>query len=84
MPRLCAIHGRAAGEPVIILVTLIGSEFGFSFDTIPGLTYEVQYADSLEDPVWQMLQSALGDGSTKTITNSVSETSRRFYRLKLQ
>ena len=79
-----ALSGRAASEPVMVLLAFDGSGFAFSFDTIPGVAYEVQYTDSLENPLWQTLQSGMGDGLAQTITNSVSETAQRFYRLKLQ
>jgi PKD repeat protein len=78
-----AISGRAASSPAMMLLTLDGPDFAFSFDTVPGLIYEVQYTESLEDPVWQTLESVAGDGTTKTLTNVVSETSR-FYRLMLE
>jgi PKD repeat protein len=76
--------GRAAGQPVIILLTLNGSDFAFSFDSVPGLGYSVQYKESLDDPVWQTLQSVAGDGTRKTITNSVSVTERLFYQLRVE
>jgi hypothetical protein len=76
--------GRAANPPVIVLLTLSGSEFAFSFDTVSGLGYAVQYKDSLEDSVWQTWQSITGDGTRKTITNSVSTTTRRFYQLRME
>lgn len=76
--------GRAANPPVIVLLTLSGSEFAFSFDTVSGLGYAVQYKDSLEDSAWQTLQSLAGDGFRKTITNSVSTGARRFYQLRVE
>ena len=76
--------GRAVGQPVIILLTLNGSDFAFSFDTAPGLDYSVQYKESLDDAVWQTLQSIAGDGTRKVITNSVSVAERHFYRLRVE
>jgi PKD repeat protein len=78
------ILGRAAETPAIVLLSLSGSAFAFSFGTTPGLAYVVQYKDSLDDPAWQILQSLPGDGTTKTITNSLSTPSQRFYRLVVQ
>jgi hypothetical protein len=77
------IMGRAATAPVIVLLTLNDSDFAFSFDTVLGINYVVQHKDALDDPNWQTQQSVPGDGTMKTITNSIS-TSRRFYRLLLQ
>jgi PKD repeat protein len=76
--------GRATGQPVIVLLTLNDSDFAFSFDTVPGLDYSVQYKASLDDAVWQTLQSVAGDGTRKVITNSVSVTERRFYQLRVE
>jgi PKD repeat protein len=78
------VVGRAATAPVIILLTLSGSEFAFSFETVAGLGYAVEYKDSLNDPAWQTLQSVAGDGTRKTVTNSVSATARRFYQLRVE
>ena len=40
--------------------------------------------ESLDDAVWQTLQFVAGDGMRKVITNSVSVTERRFYRLRVE
>ena len=79
-----AIMGRATGTPLVVLLSLNGSDFRFSFDTAPGLSYAVQYKDSLDEPAWQALQSVAGDGTLKTITNSLAAPSQRFYRLLVQ
>jgi PKD repeat protein len=79
-----AIVGRVASAPTIVFLTLNGSEFMFSFETVFGLAYVVQYKDFLDDPVWKTLQSVTGDGAMKTITNSISGSSQHFYRLKVQ
>ena len=38
----------------------------------------------LDDPVWQTLQSAAGDGTVKTFTVQISAASQRFYRLLVE
>jgi PKD repeat protein len=71
-------------RPSISTTALDGTNFVFSFDTIANKTYTVQYKDSVEDSVWQPLQSIPGDGTLKTITNSVLSPATRFYRLSVQ
>jgi len=51
----------------LLLAALSGNAFTFSFNSATGLTYLVQYSDSLTDPVWQTLQSVAGDDSVKTV-----------------
>ena len=45
----------AANDPVPISVVHNGSQFSFSFTTTMGLTYAVEYTDSLSAPDWQPL-----------------------------
>jgi len=59
----------------------IGTNFLFSFQSESRKTYVVQYGDSLSPTNWQSLPGIAGDGTVKTVTNSVVSTSRRFYRL---
>jgi hypothetical protein len=63
----------------------VGSNgFTFSFNTVNGKTYIIQYKDALPDPLWQILQTVTGDGTLKIITNSTAVPSQRFYRLSAQ
>ena len=79
-----ALAGRAIGPPLISPPVLNGNDFTFSFDTLNGFTYVVQYKNSFDDPIWQTLQSAAGDGTPKTITVPLSDALQRFYRLSVQ
>jgi hypothetical protein len=72
------------GLPLILSPTLGGVEFSFSFETLAGKNYVVQFKDSLDDRVWQTLQSVPGDGNPKKITNPVSAARQRFYRLRAE
>ena len=74
------VTGRAVGTVSLLPQGAIGADFIFSFDTVEGLDYVVQYKDDLSDPVWQVLQTVPGDGANKTVTNSTSAISQRFYR----
>jgi PKD repeat protein len=79
-----AIAGLGFGTPVIIDLASSATEFLFSFLTVPGKSYDVQFKDSLDDPLWQTLQTVPGDGTLKTITNLTAAPAQRFYRLRVQ
>jgi len=78
------VLGRAAPAPLLVLLTADGADFTFSFDTVAGVTYLVQFKDSLDDLLWQTSESVPGDGTLKTVTNSVSSSPQRFFRLWVQ
>lgn len=61
-----------------------GNSFTFSFETTPGRTYVVEYADSLLNPNWQPLPTVSGDGSVKTVTDTTATPGQRYYRLREQ
>ena len=77
-----SLTGRASAPQAIFGAMRTGTDFAFWFTTVPGLTYDIQYKDSLDDPMWQTLQSVSGDGTVKTIVVSVSAP-HRFYRLSV-
>ena len=70
--------------PEIFAPALNANLFQFSFDTIPGKTYHVEFTDSLDNPDWQPLQSITGDGSAKNITCPISSPGQRFFRLHVE
>jgi PKD repeat protein/subtilisin family serine protease len=78
-----AVTGRAADAPVVVLPTADAESVSFSFETVSGLVYDVQFSESLSEPAWQTIQSVAGDGTLHTITNSILSL-HGFYRLKLQ
>jgi PKD repeat protein len=77
------VSGLAFGTPVVLNPVVAGEEFRFSFATVAGVNYTVQYKDSLDEPVWQPLQSVAGDGLMQTITNLTTVPAQRFYRLSV-
>jgi PKD repeat protein len=70
--------------PVIVVGPHDSTNFVFSFLTVSGKLYVIQYKNILTDPAWQTLSSVPGDGTVQTITNSVTTPSQRFYRLSVQ
>ncbi len=71
-------------RPLIVSPTLIGAALTFSFQTVPGKIYVVQYRDSPDDPIWQTLQNVPGDGGAKPIMTPVLPARQRFYRLRAE
>jgi hypothetical protein len=57
----------------------------FSWNAMPGVTYQVQYTTNLSPPDWIVLQtiSATNTPITFTDTNSITGSSQKYYRLLL-
>jgi PKD repeat protein len=79
-----AVAGRAADTPLLLSPALSGSDFTFSFDTLAGFTYVIEFKDSFDDARWQILQSVAGDGTVKTITVPLADAMQRFYRMSME
>lgn len=83
--RLLAFtHGRGAfallSPPRVSAGTQKGPGFTFSFATLPGSEYLVQYKNTFMDPTWQTLTSVTGDGTVKWIVDTPTNAPQRFYR----
>lgn len=70
--------------PSLLSPTLSSDGFIFSFNTVNGKNYVIEYKDDLTDPLWQTLQTILGDGTLKIVTNATAVPAQRFYRLTSQ
>ena len=55
----------------------------FTFSSLPGQSYQLQYKNNLNDPQWMPLGSAAGNGGTLILTDSMTAQQRRFYRLAI-
>ena len=78
------VLGRGASAPLILSPVLTATNLQFTFETISGPVYLIQYKDSLLDAVWHPLQSVNGDGTLKTNTVPLSASAQRFFRLLVQ
>ena len=58
--------------------------FNLSVETTAGKTYILEYTDSIAAPNWQPLPSLTGDGTVKTVTDSVVGGGQRYYRVREQ
>jgi hypothetical protein len=65
-------------------VSLKSGSLSFSWPSATGQTYQVQYTDTLEAPVWNSIGPDLaGSGSPLAVTLPVSGAPQRFYRVVL-
>ena len=62
---------------------LSGGMFELSLSTTAGLTYGVQWSDTLSPSDWQTLVEIAGDGGTKTIPDPATKP-QRFFRVLIQ
>jgi hypothetical protein len=69
-----------AGVP--LTGTVSGGSITLSFPTLTGFNYSVQFKNNLADAHWTTLIVVPGDGTTKTVNDSVSGI--HFYRLSVQ
>jgi|GEM_PF-5196446 len=74
---------QLTGPPKILNPVYAGTSFWADFESVAGLTYEVQYKNSLTDPDWTVLTTIQGDGTLKTFTDLGPLPPTRFYRLRV-
>ncbi len=71
-------------QTVNLAASLSGGNILLSFPTQGGSTYTIYYKNSLTDPTWSQLGSAvLGNGSIMTVPDAIGGGTR-FYRLMIQ
>lgn len=75
--------GPPAG-PFLTLLPLGGSEMVFSFPSATGFVYTVEFKDALDDLLWTALPSLAGDGTVLSVTNFVTGSPARFFRLRVE
>ena len=79
---------KVAPEPRVALpVRLLspaysGSTFSFSFASLAGINYLVQYNDTLTSASWTTLSTNVGDGTTQTVIHTNPPGGALFYRVE--
>ncbi len=70
--------------PQMQSLTQFGTNLTFTWFGVPGQTYQLEYKDNLDDPAWAPDGGPIaGTGSLIVITNSPSESTQRFFRLRI-
>jgi hypothetical protein len=71
--------------PQIVEPRRTNNNFIFSFNTVAGKTYITEYKNTLNTNLaWTPLQTNTGDGTKKSVTNSTTAATNRFFRVKAQ
>jgi hypothetical protein len=69
-------------SPIILSPVFSSNRLLFSFATVAGQTYVVEYKNQLTNGNWTPLQTNAGNGGTATVTNLLSASPQRFFRLR--
>lgn len=70
--------------PVPVTPQVAGNSLILSWPSSAGQSYQVQFKDQLDDPVWQPLGAVLaGTGASLSATNTLSAPGQRFFRLSI-
>jgi hypothetical protein len=65
-------------------IQTFGADLVMSWLSVPGQMYQIEYKDDLNANAWTPLGSPLaGNGDLLTVTNSLSSSPQRYYRLSL-
>jgi hypothetical protein len=86
-PSLTATQGFTVVvvlPPTLNNYTLSGSNLNFSWLSVPGQFYQVEYKNDLTDPQWTPTGAVLiGTGGLLNSTNPITSSPRRFFRLRV-
>jgi hypothetical protein len=77
-----AVQTQASTDPqstTLLNLALAGAQFQFEFDSQPGITHIVWSKSAIDDD-WQVFSTITGDGTRKTVTDTLSGA-QRFYRV---
>ena len=64
----------------LVSATITGSNLSFSWGSVSGRTYRVQWKQSIHDPVWNDLTDITASSSSTSFTESTAGKPQRFYR----
>jgi hypothetical protein len=79
-----SVQPLSAPAPVLEAVTQTKGIISFTWSTVPGLAYQVQYTGDLTTGAWTNSGGPLtATGKTLSASDSVSSSPRRFYRITL-
>ncbi len=75
----------AIGAPQIVGTRQTNSSIVFSFNSVSGQAYVIEYKSAVTtNNAWTALQTNVGDGTMKSVTNVPPAGVNRFFRVKVQ
>src|SRR5207249_11695321 len=79
-------NGRILRTASLVSPTLTGMHFnanttGFSFDTVNGLTYRIEYINHLSDSSWTLLDTMNGTGASIPLNDRTATMPARLNRV---
>jgi hypothetical protein len=82
---LILVPASAGGDPEPVRIgsaAVVADSLNFTFNTVAGRSYRVEYKDSLADANWQTFTNFNNvAGATQTVSDSISGRAHRFYRV---
>jgi hypothetical protein len=82
--RFYRVRALYAPSPKLAAATWSGGSVNFSFATVAGAQYVVEYTDQLAPPQWHELQTIPGTGSSVGFADPAPVGPQRFYRLRVR
>ncbi|MCI0747468.1 MAG: hypothetical protein L0Y58_18850 [Verrucomicrobia subdivision 3 bacterium] len=73
----------SATPPTMMNPQFSSGTFSFSFQSEPGVTYNIEYQTTLSEGPWQPLETRTGDGSVLMVTDPAASGVSRFYRIRV-
>lgn len=78
------VVGAPAAPMSIATPTVVSNKLTLGFPSQTGFTYVVEYKTNLSSPAWITLLSSNGTGNPVLIQDSTTNSSSRFYRVRVQ
>lgn len=82
--RFYRVRAVYAPSPKVGSLSWNGSAAMFSFATVPGAVYVVQFKERLDDPSWQELSRQTGTGAPIVVSDPNPPAPSRFYRVRVE
>ena len=61
-----------------------GNNFQVSLPTVSGKSYSLEWSEGLTGEIWQSTPAVAGDGTIKSFGDSSANSTRRFYRIRVE
>jgi hypothetical protein len=82
--RFYRVRALYAPSPMVSSVSWSGGAANFSFATVPGAVYVVQYKERLDDAIWLELSRQIGTAAPVVVSDPNPARPSRFYRVQVE